>query len=491
LRFQSFPRLRPVWLAAVMALGPIGASAVGAATIVVEDPYCTLIDAITAANTDTPTGGCPAGSGSDTIGLEHGKVYKLYAPYDSGAPTPTGATGLPEVVTPITIKGNGATIRREGKLAFRFFVVRGTAADLRLGDITLTRGRTGGRGGDRGGAILVLEGASLGVSASRLTENDAGEGEGGAIASEGGRVIVANSVISLNRAGQGGGIASVDKSSLSVHGTEISRNGAFGDQGGDQGGGGIYVEEAECEISDSTINQNWAEGSGGGLGSFFGLFACRITGTTISRNLAKSWGGGVYGGCAEIVNSTIVWNKSGLSGGGLYHVSLQQACVVTHSSIVLNRSESHGGGIATSSPIVLRRTLVVGNDSADDEGSDEVYDPGWVTTDDFNLFGYDGSSRSHGLSVGPRDIVPPRGVYASEVIEGSLKDNGGPTRTIALPAGSLAVDAVHEPCALETDQRGVSRPQPEGSRFCDIGAFELEPVIPHGCSPDTPSCSPR
>jgi CSLREA domain-containing protein len=38
-------------------------------------PDCTLRDAITAANTDTPAGGCPAGSGADTIVLAASGVY--------------------------------------------------------------------------------------------------------------------------------------------------------------------------------------------------------------------------------------------------------------------------------------------------------------------------------------------------------------------------------------------------------------------------------
>ena len=40
-----------------------------AGTIVVDETTCTLVDAITAANTDAPAGGCPAGSGADSIRL--------------------------------------------------------------------------------------------------------------------------------------------------------------------------------------------------------------------------------------------------------------------------------------------------------------------------------------------------------------------------------------------------------------------------------------
>ena len=55
----------------------------------------------------------------------------------------------------------------------------------------------------------------------------------------------------------------------------------------------------------------------------------------------------------------------------------------------------------------------------------------------------------------------------------ALASNGGSTQTMALPAGSPAVDAIPTStpgCAGTTDQRGIARPQGNG---CDIGAYEL------------------
>ena len=59
---------------------------------------------------------------------------------------------------------------------------------------------------------------------------------------------------------------------------------------------------------------------------------------------------------------------------------------------------------------------------------------------------------------------------------GSLQHNGGPTETMALGTGSLAIDAGDDAvCGGERvggiDQRGVPRPQ---GPHCDIGAFEVE-----------------
>lgn len=57
-------------LAAVALLLALNGAQAQAATITVDGATCTLVDAIDAANSDTATGGCPAGSGADTIELQ-------------------------------------------------------------------------------------------------------------------------------------------------------------------------------------------------------------------------------------------------------------------------------------------------------------------------------------------------------------------------------------------------------------------------------------
>jgi hypothetical protein len=70
---------------------------------------------------------------------------------------------------------------------------------------------------------------------------------------------------------------------------------------------------------------------------------------------------------------------------------------------------------------------------------------------------------------------------------GPLQDNGGPTQTLGLEAGSPALDKVPATDAAcpATDQRGVPRPQ---GPACDIGAFELavlpaNTIVPVGSTP--------
>ena len=60
---------------------------------------------------------------------------------------------------------------------------------------------------------------------------------------------------------------------------------------------------------------------------------------------------------------------------------------------------------------------------------------------------------------------------------GPLQDNGGPTETHALGAGSVAIDVIAVDACLDADgepltddQRGFPR-----DSMCDVGAFEVQP----------------
>ena len=61
----------------LLALGQVAPAY--AANITVEGTTCTLINAITAANSDSATGGCTAGSGADTLVLASNATHTLTA----------------------------------------------------------------------------------------------------------------------------------------------------------------------------------------------------------------------------------------------------------------------------------------------------------------------------------------------------------------------------------------------------------------------------
>ena len=87
-----------------------------------------------------------------------------------------------------------------------------------------------------------------------------------------------------------------------------------------------------------------------------------------------------------------------------------------------------------------------------------------------------GSLLDGGHNLGFGDSTCPATFATGNPNLGALQDNGGPTRTISLGAGSAAIDQI--PAAGSgcppTDQRGV--PRPSGPK-CDIGAYEVAPPV--------------
>ena len=97
--------MRPFRTALAAALSLLTPVAAPAATLLVKtavdadaaDGFCSLREAITAANTDTPRQECPAGSGADRI------LFDLPAL----PATITLASALPEIYTSLALRGPG------------------------------------------------------------------------------------------------------------------------------------------------------------------------------------------------------------------------------------------------------------------------------------------------------------------------------------------------------------------------------------------------
>ncbi|MCB0241692.1 MAG: hypothetical protein KDH08_24380, partial [Anaerolineae bacterium] len=89
-----------------------------------------------------------------------------------------------------------------------------------------------------------------------------------------------------------------------------------------------------------------------------------------------------------------------------------------------------------------------------------------------NAFGGAIQDDGHNLVQTPGPCISaftgPGTILNQDPMLGPLADNGGPTQTRALLAGSPAIDAGDT--TLTTDQRGVARPQGAAD---DIGAFEV------------------
>ncbi|MDX6610594.1 MAG: hypothetical protein QOF85_2519 [Solirubrobacterales bacterium] len=283
------------------------------------------------------------------------------------------------------------------------------------------------------GGEVVLEGVTVtgGLASIAALEEFAGDGGGILVASGSpasltlNRVTVAGNVANLNGAGISAPPESGMATKVTVNSSTISGNRVSG--GAAEGlGGGVYAL-GDLAIANSTIAGNRVEnpGTNQGGGVLAGIDPAETDGTT-----------------ATLLNATIAGNSVGAGGvGGGFTIDNPTAGVVTTFNV--------------------KNTIVTGN-LAGTAGAD----CGTVVT----------ATSSHNISsdascqftdAGSRQNTDPR--------LAALSDNGGPTNTMALLAGSPAIDAGTNEGCPPTDQRGVGRPQ---GPACDIGAFELAQAPP-------------
>ncbi len=281
--------------------------ALGDHYVLAEADFCSLHDAILAANTDSQVGGCAAGDGDDVIDLSGitGSI-RLDAP-------------LPPITDSLTIVGPGAsdlTIHRGVDDEFRIFTVQG--GSVLIADLTISRGR------DVMGAGILVEGGDLTLQGVTLYHNFA-TSSGGAIALTGGSLA------------------------LTV-GTQLYRNSAI------SSGGGIYAENARVTISDSDIYFNDADSSGGGLYSSGDTI---ISGSLFRENRADSVGGAIaqVSGTLFMRSSTISDNRAPLGGGMYVGDGTARA---EHVTIAYNQSD-RGGGLLATAPFDLRASILSDN----------------------------------------------------------------------------------------------------------------------------------
>lgn len=330
------------------------------------------------------------------------------------------------------------------------------------GELTLTNATVRGGAAVEGGGIYNL--GSLTIEGSRIRENISAGNGGGIYNSSTGKTTVTNSTIALNRADAGGG--------------------------GSADGGGIYVHQpGTLDLSTSTVRENHAQRHGGGIGvhrreaADGGLVPeAVIRRSTLTENTTGvGRGGGLWvNGLAnlDVINSTFTGNSAGADGGA---IGAGDSLRIRFSTIVGNTGGTHtgssiGGVSANAGDFSMVGTVVAGNLSYSDPNPTDLYlnagtEYGPVV---YNLVGtaretaaslLNGSTTNHLDSALDPDVD-------------DLADNGGPTPTMALLAGSLAVDFVPtEECRgfdgapLTVDQRG--EPRPSGAA-CDAGAFEVQ-----------------
>lgn len=194
-----------------------------------------------------------------------------------------------------------------------------------------------------------------------------------------------------------------------------------------------------------------------------------IRNTLIAGNQAGDRGGGLdqQGGTLLLENVTVTGNTSGGRGGGL---TARSSATLRHVTVAGNTSGNDGAGISRegggSGPL-LENVLVADNAGPGGQIRRRIRPSG------VNLV--------EGGCTGCRAGVDLTG----DPDLGALAQNGGTTRTLALPLSSIAVDAA--PNVLSVDQRGIARPQGPAS---DIGAYERVQIPPGvSVSADAPTAS--
>jgi len=191
------------------------ASTSHAATITVAGA-CTLVDAITAAETDVPIGSCSAGAGNDDIVLTTHVVLAV-----ASGTTGFEPTGLPPITTSITIHGNGYTISRAAAAANFMLITVASSGLLVLDTLTLSGGSGANAGAIQNAGNLTLHNTTIANnhgqnSGGIINENiltvtgslfvgNSSSGNAGAIFNYSGTALLSNTTISGNGSAFGGG----------------------------------------------------------------------------------------------------------------------------------------------------------------------------------------------------------------------------------------------------------------------------------------------
>ena len=292
----------------------------------------------------------------------------------------------------------------------------------------------------KGGGVLV--GGTLVAIDSAIVDNEINSALGIAIgggAAVGGAAILDHSTISGNL------VSNVSGNLTSVGGIDVGgaltmtystvANNRVGGLPGSPGSVGGLRAAAGATIMQSTVSGNSADGGVGGLRLYgTGGAPNTLIESTISGNSASAIGGLYARGPTTIRNSTIAFNRE--------------------------TGTNNGGGLRIAYAVAeLQSTIIAANTSAAGQAQNIAFGIGGGVSGANNLIG-----------TSPSVTLPP-GTIGGDPMLLPLADNGGPTRTHALRAGSPAEDAGNNASGDPSDQRGTGFPRGIGPS-ADIGAFE-------------------
>jgi CSLREA domain-containing protein len=224
----------------------------------------------------------------------------------------------------------------------------------------------------------------------------------------------------------------------------------------------------------SSVAGSVGSGLGGAIVSDGTGPSLTIVDSTISGNTAQGAGGGIAaGGDVSLTNVTVSGNRTTADlGGGVYFFTSIRG-TVNNTTIAGNTAAVKGGGILVETALFIGVSPKVTNSIIAGNTAPAGPDCGGAIDSSYNLIGK--GTDCAGPSAANHDKV---GTAASPLDArlGPLAGNGGPTPTLALLAGSPALNAGNPAppgsgtgACVATDQRDTHRP---GGTTCDIGAFE-------------------
>ncbi len=264
-----------------------------------------------------------------------------------------------------------------------------------------------------------------------------------------------------NVSGASGGAILVFAGNLTLDSVAVTNN-TSGSSGVVASGGGIYfASSGALTITNSTLGSNASTGAGGAVYQDAGSLT--VTNSTISNNTSGSSGFIASGGgiaastgvsSVALTNLTVTGNTATNGGGGLWLAATTST--LTNATIVANtQTNSTGGGLyASAGTVTIRNTIIANNTGGNCSGT--------ITTAGYNLDSANTCSFSAGTDL--RNTNPNLA---------TLTNNGGPTNTIALNAGSPAINTGTTTSAPTTDQRAGPR-----VGATDIGAYEYGSTPP-------------
>jgi hypothetical protein len=457
------------------------------------------------------------GSDTDTIIVPGGTINLSHGALDVAA-----GLGL-------TIKPGSGTATIDARLRSQILLVDGGATVL-LQNLTLSQGEA--KDGQGGAVVndgtLTLLGCRVVNSLAVGPAGGPGGYAGGGIDNEG-DLTIRNSVIADNKVigtaksadvtaangtfGQevfGGGI--YDNGTLSAVDSTFSGNQAVGGPisgnlsglaGGDAFGGAIASFQFPASITGCTFVNNEAVGgdvistpgsaAGGdvfaGIAEGGALFqqatnaqTLTVVNSTFAFNTARGGNGVQRAGAHELAHPNFA------GGGGLYLGTDHNTVELINDTVAYNSALSGSGpgagiptgagGIFSDGPGVSVWNTLAADNTARNAAPAATFPSdvgGAFVSQGHNLIGTaDGST---GFSAALHDLFGGGGKAPIDLIlDTVLRSAGGPTQTLALLAGSPAIDhgdngVLASPPGVTTDQRGVARPH---GPAVDIGAFEYD-----------------